>query len=296
MNTPLPPDFAAADCLRCAQASADAYTLAGASGIPQFLVSDDATDTQGLIRLCPDAVIIALRGTTNLRDWITDCEIFKAAGVHYGFHQAALGIKDQIIQGLAGIGNRPILVTGHSLGGALAMLIAEELDLKGHEIRAVYTFGQPRVYDRQRRGQYNAELGDRTFRTVNQHDPVPWLPGVLIGYRHAGHELLWHNQTLAVDPPIWSKLGQTFAELIVQFRSHTVPANLALALEDAREAIGDHSMAAAYLAIASQLSQPVSGFGGILRSVSTGWDSKCPNAIGAGTDLTARACPPQIQK
>lgn len=42
-------------------------------------------------------------------------------------------------------GRPPIMVTGHSLGGALAMLAAYELTLAGYPVELVVTFGTPRV-------------------------------------------------------------------------------------------------------------------------------------------------------
>jgi hypothetical protein len=39
----------------------------------------------------------------------------------------------------------PVVVTGHSLGGALATIAAYELSLAGYLVRGVFTFGSPRV-------------------------------------------------------------------------------------------------------------------------------------------------------
>ena len=81
----------------------------------------------------------------------------------------------------------PLLITGHSLGGALALLCAHRLALQTVPIHSVHTFGQPRVGDHAFAAAYDSLLGDRTYRVVNQNDVVPRLPGVLLGYQHAGH-------------------------------------------------------------------------------------------------------------
>ncbi len=54
----------------------------------------------------------------------------------------------------------------------------------------VYTFGQPRVGDRNFARLYNRFHGKQTFRVVNDQDIVPRVPGVLLGYRHCGNEAL----------------------------------------------------------------------------------------------------------
>jgi hypothetical protein len=252
-----------ADCLRCAQASADAYSLEGQSGIEQIILQDTATDTQGIIRVFPDVVIVALRGTTNLHDWQTDAKIRREDGVHRGFLTSARAILWQILDSLRSPAIRefPVLVTGHSLGGALAVLVAEELLYKGVPMRSVYTFGQPRVFNAQRCDQYTRVLGSRTFRLVNHRDPVPRLPGPLIGYRHAGRELLWRNGQLSVDPSTWSKVGWALAEGFSAFGYGANWIGLTRAIASAAQIAGDHAMAD-YLSIATQLYFSQSANGG----------------------------------
>jgi hypothetical protein len=74
-------------------------------------------------------------------------------------------------------GTRSLWITGHSLGGALAMLTAAFLaNVQNHPLAGVYTFGQPRVGDPVFQRRYDETLGDITFRCVNNCDPVPHLP------------------------------------------------------------------------------------------------------------------------
>ena len=79
---------------------------------------------------------------------------------------------------LKGADAQPLFITGHSLGGALAIIAAERLrrELK-IEAAAVYTFGAPRVGSAAFAGSYNAcGLGDRSYRLIHGLDIVPTLP------------------------------------------------------------------------------------------------------------------------
>ncbi|XP_048542049.1 phospholipase A1-Ibeta2, chloroplastic-like [Triticum urartu] len=70
-----------------------------------------------------------------------------------------------------------ITVTGHSLGAALAVLIADELAGHGDAPKqvTVFSFGGPRVGNRAFAERVEAR-GARVLRVVNAHDVVPHLP------------------------------------------------------------------------------------------------------------------------
>jgi hypothetical protein len=119
-------------------------------------------------------------------------------------------------------GSTPVF-TGHSLGGALAMLAAARAALR---FPHCYTFGQPRLFDCNFRDWYNYRAGPRTWRLVNREDIVPHLPifsfvpplrlsrpparpsmgegprlGVNGFYRHAGNLVLFDNAGgLGINP------------------------------------------------------------------------------------------------
>jgi len=98
----------------------------------------------------------------------------------------------------------PVILTGHSLGGASAMLMAFHATFP---IKAVYTFGQPRVGGSSFAFHYQRKkLHDKTFRLIHDQDLIPRSPFVSSGYRHVGHSLymtpggkgIWNLSTLAL--------------------------------------------------------------------------------------------------
>ncbi len=189
-----------------------------------------------------DAIVLAFRGTKDARDWLTDVDFLKCRmrigecsrldrnglvarstrtkiEVHEGFWRAANSLLPKIIGCLnrpdAGSAPKPLLLTGHSLGGALAVLAAFNLLEAGFVIRAVYTFGSPRVGNAAWRKAYHSaggcrqvaghnrpigrstqsrSLGAKTFRLAAAGDLVPLLPGLVDGYRHVGQEVFLKGQ------------------------------------------------------------------------------------------------------
>jgi len=156
---------------------------------------DDCTfisreDTQLFVAIKEGKGLIAFRGTDGIADWFNN---FKAAPkyrsgfglVHSGFHQAFQAVKAPLINLLASHrSDLKIWVTGHSLGGALAAFCLAELEeTHRHQIQACYTFGQPRIGDRQFADFMKANYGASYFRFVNDTDIVTRVPP---GYRHIG--------------------------------------------------------------------------------------------------------------
>ncbi|WCJ39271.1 alpha/beta-Hydrolases superfamily protein [Euphorbia peplus] len=89
------------------------------------------------------------------------------------------------------------VVTGHSLGGALAILFPSVLVAQGetemlNRMSNVYTFGQPRIGDPKFAGFMEAYLnysGTRYFRVVYCNDMVPRIPfddKVFFAFKHFG--------------------------------------------------------------------------------------------------------------
>lgn len=208
----------------CLSASAAAYRLA--------TISSPRTDTHVLISQSPLVAVVAFRGSASIRNWITDADFARVvlisgvdgtvSRIHKGFNAALSSVLEELIHTLGGCPKPgetrpPIFLTGHSLGGALAVLAALELQRNGFPIAGVYTFGQPRVGNGAYARRYNGSLGDRTWRLVYQEDIVPripHLPAIHDLYQHVGQEVFISSlkpptsvDDLWFNPPLWRVLA-----------------------------------------------------------------------------------------
>jgi hypothetical protein len=108
---------------------------------------------------------------------------FAAAGAdalfHSGFLEATASLWPQFFPAFDKASKdkeRLVWVTGHSLGGALAVLAAWRLRRQGVDIQKVYTFGQPMVCNLEAVNKFNLRLVNRIYRFVNEDDLIPQLP------------------------------------------------------------------------------------------------------------------------
>ncbi|OIV91940.1 hypothetical protein TanjilG_23201 [Lupinus angustifolius] len=163
----------------------------------------------------PHAIIIAFRGTNehSLQNWVEDLywkqhDInypgMDDAMVHRGFYSAyhnttiRPAILDAVERAKKFYGDIQIIVTGHSMGGAMAAFCALDLTVNQHEKSVqVMTFGQPRVGNSAFASLYSKRVPN-TIRVTHDHDIVPHLPPYYSylpqkTYRHFPREVWLYN-------------------------------------------------------------------------------------------------------
>ncbi len=160
-------------------------------GLGQFEFYD-VMDSQAFMAGNDDMLILAFRGTESMQDAMTDIDIDLVGGpvgkVHEGFSTAVNYIWREIWKFIRNDRNdRPLWVTGHSLGAAMAALAVARLRLnKDIPVNGLYTFGQPRTGDEEFAKAFNADFESRTFRFVNNNDVVTRVPFRVLNYKHIG--------------------------------------------------------------------------------------------------------------
>ena len=179
-----------------AEASAMAYkpaisikAWAKNNGLNTHISTFDEDNIQGFWCAAGDVALLCFRGTSNPGQWIRDLRLIPVehpwGRVHAGF-KGGIDIAEPHIYAFEQVAKdaKHVWVTGHSLGGALAVLAAARL--RQHGLNPfTYTYGQPRPGLGGFRDRFESELPDRLIRFVNQDDIVPRVPPGLI-YRHAG--------------------------------------------------------------------------------------------------------------
>lgn len=121
-------------------------------------------------------LVLAFRGTEMVATDIhsdVDAVLITLDGeekVHRGFLRAFGHVKDLIQNDLKDHPDIPVYITGHSLGGALAIL-ATRLLLSSSQ-GACYTFGGPRVGN----SHVDDQIKTPIYRVVNSADAVPRVP------------------------------------------------------------------------------------------------------------------------
>lgn len=175
-------------------------------------------NTQAYIATNDDHIVVAFRGTEaptsidGLKDWLLTDAVnllivpegrlgtdLIAAGVGARFHQGFVNAIGEIWDPVLAAVNdevkksdRPIWITGHSLGGALAMFASWLFPRKYVNIHQVYTFGAPMIGNAAAVQAFDENFPNKVFRYVNGPDPVPKLPTVSMlanEFRHCQKEI-----------------------------------------------------------------------------------------------------------
>ncbi len=127
-------------------------------------------------------VLIAIRGTDLVADWLTDAnsglQISKTGKmVHAGFNRVFEELMPQISNYFSHNNPTTVHCVGHSLGGALANLTADWLANKKIANTKLYTFGAPRVGLLPFADRVTQNIGEENiFRVHHDNDFVSLVP------------------------------------------------------------------------------------------------------------------------
>ncbi len=210
-------------------------------------VTDESSDTHVIVCSLSDRVLISFRGTASKENMKTDVRVrytklntvipsfgdghifaeatslssfnMSRAKIHSGFADAYLTVSVRVMEVISRLlqeKKRPVYLTGHSLGGALATLCSLDISLSlphlilSYDIH-VYTFGSPKCGNWAWRIVYDGHVTNH-WRVSVAPDLVSMLPK-FGGYRHVGKSVTFTTSgRLLLDPDsleysLWSREG-----------------------------------------------------------------------------------------
>jgi predicted lipase len=173
-------------------------------GIPTRIIQlheDHEKKPRGFIRITPAATLIAIAGTQDIEDAFKDCLVVREVYLkRFEVHKGFFGEHEVVwptVQPYLTYG-KPLYVTGHSLGGAIATLLATSIKTHYDINPIVATFGSPEVGEPAYAKYYNDYIHEST-RVVHAWDIVPrWPRGPL--WQHVDKELHLSDTGRTISP------------------------------------------------------------------------------------------------
>ncbi|KAL8684619.1 MAG: hypothetical protein Q9224_006231 [Gallowayella concinna] len=188
--------------LTCPKGNCPLVEAAGAVTLSEFEDTPKFDDTGYMaIDDMNKIIVLAIRGSVSSSNWKADWDMIRVkvnfcdeCKIHRGFRNSWEEIKIAVLVNMKkAVERHPdyrIVVTGHSLGGAVATLAAAELRrLSDHFLAEteLYTFGSPRIANKEA-AEWMSGQSRYSWRITNENDLVPRLPPHMLGYHHTEPE------------------------------------------------------------------------------------------------------------
>lgn len=166
---------------------------------------DPKTDVLGYSGVHPssESIFVVFRGSSSLLNWLDDFEVQKVPYesykectclVHKGFYNATQHLRDSTVESVTKLvelfPTYRVITTGHSLGAAIAMMMALELNkaLLNSQVE-IYNYGQPRVGEKKYADFANTIIEEQ-YRYTHNKDMVPHVPPIKgLNYYHSSQEV-----------------------------------------------------------------------------------------------------------
>lgn len=120
--------------------------------------------------------------------------------VHSGFYTAYNAVANRIINALQPLlsahPSAKLMITGHSLGGALATFAALDIKKRINPSNQLnfYTFGSPRTGNQAFTDYVMQQFPNGLYKRVTHYtDVVVQVPPRQMGFNHAGNEIWYYN-------------------------------------------------------------------------------------------------------
>lgn len=152
-----------------------------------------------------NSLFVGFRGSSNIQNWLDNLQIKqitpydnKLIAVDDGFYKIYNALKNDLYTHLnkfvTKYNTNDVLLTGHSLGAAIATLFAFDFCYytQPYHVYSLITFGSPRVGNNDF-SNYMHGCNISSTRVTHYYDVVPHVPEELLGYKHVSHEI-WYDR------------------------------------------------------------------------------------------------------
>jgi len=160
--------------------------------------------TQAFVGHMGDDCAVSFEGTKTYLSMLQDLRIAKdfsnwtGGNVHTGFLVEWESLQACIRTALTShCARRSLVITGHSLGGAIASLAMVDLAKAGRDIKEAITFGMPRTGDATFARNFDRQFFGKFFRVTHHMDPVPHVPPQDFGFQHFSAEIFYDGEVKA---------------------------------------------------------------------------------------------------
>ena len=240
----------------CAANCARSYLDNPPFGIYNRYDTADKTDTAFLFLDKQGIQNIAIRGTDSLADWLQNLQFIPDPEVreykaHGGFSRGARELLRQMLPDIHK--EIPVRIQGHSLGGAISVLMSMQLELEGFLVDNVVTFGAPRGFDK-RGAEFHGELRNKSgqplaSRTTQVRNGNDIVCRVLLS-SPAGQIGAWHPycRAMHVDHAGYISEGAGHWEAVRAWmpntldRIHKLKENISEMRQMVTGSVGDHAI------------------------------------------------------
>lgn len=208
---------------------------------PKNLFYNHKGDVRAAVFCNDNEIILIFRGTEYAYDWFSNLSAWPGrlmrdqdrGYVHTGFN-AILSRPDKIkekplidciserIIELLNEKQRDVYVTGHSLGGALAVLFASRAnDEVSCAFKGIYTFGQPGISFKYGNFVKSYKFEKLTHRVCSGIDIVTFMPPIL--YRQVGDQYWIHDGKIIPNAHWFTRIYRTIKTALSKIvRDHSM--------------------------------------------------------------------------
>lgn len=201
-------------------------------------LNNEKTDIQGFVAKENKNMYIAFRGANTVNDYLRDLDVFYKAyppskrlffkpKVHMGFFTGYESVKPDIVKAIQSNPDiENILITGHSMGAALAVYCAFDMnrEFKTRNLSIIlYTFGCPEVGNGPFVNKFKKELKN-SYRVVNDEDIVAKIN--IPGLTHVPTMVLLNGNGITVNPSKAIRLKESLDDPIAIITGEAVKDHL----------------------------------------------------------------------